>query len=155
MKNTDAAALVLEKYKYILARKHALNESTFKIAAIYQALIIGLGVAQYNILVSVNAKAISSRLAMFSSAGLMIMLIIVTTLILCMLVGGIFAWSKYRKEESGIEFKAIGTKKDPATFKSIFSWYETYLAMVVLLVGALGLYAYVAILFPELKSVSG
>jgi hypothetical protein len=140
--------ILLEKYKYILSRKQALNEATFKIAAIYQALILGLAVAQYNILSEYQNKKISAELSFFSSACLMVIFMAITFLILCLLIGGVYAWLKYRKDESEIEFKTLGTLRASITFKNIFAWYETYLALIVLLIGCLGLFAYKTILFP-------
>jgi hypothetical protein len=141
---------LLEKYKYILSRKQALNESTFKIAAIYQALILGFAVAQYNVLVAAYAKTISLEVALFSSACLMAMLVAITLLILSLLVGGVFAWLKYRKDESSIECTILGTNRPSVTWKSILSWYETYLALIVLAVGGSGVYVYLYVLFPKL-----
>lgn len=152
---TVADAVLLEKYKYILSRKQALNESTFKIAAIYQALILGVAIAQYNVLVSMQAKAIDFRVSFLSSASLMVALVVITALILSLLIGGVFAWFKYRKDESVIELAVLGTVRAPVRFRSVFSWYETYIALVVLAVGIGGLYVYLAVLFPELNSLLG
>lgn len=143
-------AFALEKYKYILLRKQSLNDATFKIATIYQALIIGLGVAQYSVLTSHQAHTIDLKLALQASICLMTMLIVITFLILSLLIGGILAWIKYRKDESSIALEYFEKPREPIKPLSIFSWYETYLALVVLIVAILGTTGYVKLLLPNL-----
>ncbi|MGF6208812.1 hypothetical protein [Pseudomonas frederiksbergensis] len=140
----------LEKYKYVLLRKQALNEATFKIAAIYQALVIGVGVAQYSVLASHQTRTIDDKLALQASICLMIMLMVTTALILSLLIGGIFAWVKYREDESSISEEYLNKARDPIKLRSIFSWYETYLALVVLIVAVLGVLGYTLYLLPSL-----
>ena len=138
----------LEKYKYVLARKQDLNDATFKIAAMYQALIIGVGVAQYSVLKSFYAQEISSSLAKQASLSLMGMLLLTSLLIISLLVGGVFSWLKYRGDESTLANEFLGKSKDNIKLVSIFSWYETYLVLVVFLVAVVSVIGYWNILFP-------
>jgi hypothetical protein len=130
----DTNAFLLERYKYVLLRKQALNEATFKIAAIYQAVLLALGLGQYNVLVLYQSGALSAVNARLYSNLLLAMLFVLSALVLTLLVGGIFAWINYRNDEAEIELKVAGIKKDRIKMLSIFSWYETYIGAIVLVV---------------------
>lgn len=141
---------LIERYKYILSRKQSLNETTFKVAAIYQVVIIALAIAQFNIIQMRSAHTITFIESQFYTNCLMIMLTILTFLIISLLLGGVFAWLKYRKEESNIEFEAFGQSRGLAKFSNIFRWYETYIAIIVIIVYISALWAYFKILAPML-----
>lgn len=145
----------LEKYKYILARKQSLNEATFKITAIYQVAIAALGLAQYNVIAMLKADSISFEVAKLSSLCLIIMLSILTVLVVALLVGGILAWLKYRRDESEIEQDVFGMPRSPVKFTSILTWYETYIAITVMVVFSLCLWAYLEKLGPLLSLLAG
>ncbi|WP_095125921.1 hypothetical protein [Pseudomonas sp. Irchel s3a12] len=140
----------LEKYKYILARKQSLNEATFKITAIYQVAIAALGLAQYNVIAMLKADTITFEVASLSSLCLILMLTILTILIVALLIGGILAWLKYRRDESEIEQEVFGKPRSPVKLTSIFTWYETYIAITVALVFSLWLWTYFERLIPLL-----
>lgn len=144
----------LERYKYILARKQSLNEATFKITAIYQVVIAALAISQYNVIVMLKSKSISYDIAQFSSICLFFMLAILTVLIVALLVGGVFAWLKYRRDEQEMEIDVFGISRARVGFFNIFSWYETYIVITVLAVFALGLWAYFERLVPLLLILS-
>ncbi|WP_236197031.1 hypothetical protein [Pseudomonas glycinae] len=145
----------LEKYKYILARKQSLNEATFKITAIYQVAIAALGLAQYNVIAMLKADSIIFEVAKLFSLCIIVMLSILTVLIVALLVGGILAWLKYRRDESEIEQDVFGTPRLPVKFTSILTWYETYIAITVLVVFSLCLWAYFEKLGPLLSLLAG
>lgn len=142
-------AVILERYKYILARKQSLNEATFKIAAIYQALMLGVAVAQYNVLLSAHEKKISSDLSLFSTYCLVAIFIIISVFVFSLLCGGVFAWLKYKRDEDGVELKVFGVCRPKVRVLSLFTWYETYFALVVFLIGLGGVYMYVRCIIPE------
>ncbi|WP_122318177.1 hypothetical protein [Pseudomonas cichorii] len=127
----DKNIFLLERYKYILLRKQHLNEATFKIAAIYQVLLLALAAGQYNVITLWRGLTITKELASFFSSCLLAMIIALSTLILTLLIGGVASWLKYRKDESEIEVAVHGKKRSPVTFTSIFRWYETYLGIIV------------------------
>ena len=145
----------LEKYKYILARKQSLNEATFKIAAIYQVAIAALGLAQYNIIAMLKASSITLEVASLSSLCLIVMLAILTVLIAALLIGGILAWLKYRYDEGEIERDVFGKSRAPVKLASIFTWYETYIILTVVLVFFVCLWAYFERLTPLLNVLAG
>jgi hypothetical protein len=147
-------AFKLEKYKYILARKQSLNEATFKITAIYQVAIAALGLAQYNIIAMLKADSITFEVASLSSLCLILMLTILTILIVALLIGGILAWLKYRRDESDIEQGVFGKSRSPVKLKSIFTWYETYIVITVIMVFSLWLWTYFERLTPLLCSLA-
>jgi len=149
MSNKDD--FILERYKYVLERKHSLNEATFKITAIYQAIIVALGLAQFNVISMLNSKKITLDLAKLSSQCLLFMLAILTALILALLIGGIYSWLKYRADEKELEEKVLGTSREATKFRNILSWYETYIALTVIIVFALSLWAYFEKLVPLLE----
>ena len=141
---------LLERYKYVLLRKQHLNEATFKIAAIYQTVLLALGIGQYNVISLWKQKTLNNDLAHLFTNCIFAMLIILTMLILILILGGIFSWLKYKSDESDIEFKVSGTRRPDVTFKSIFRWYETYLALIVIIVLASWIYTYLYHLLPIL-----
>ncbi|MDX7798086.1 hypothetical protein ACEUBU_03425 [Aeromonas caviae] len=130
----DKNAFFLERYKYILLRKQHLNEVTFKIAAIYQVLLLSLAAGQYNVVILRKNLTINGEMALFFSKCLMTMLIALSALILTLLAGGIFSWIKYRKDEADIELAVHGNTRPPVKPLSIFRWYETYLGVIVMIV---------------------
>jgi uncharacterized iron-regulated membrane protein len=139
---SDSNNFLLERYKYILARKQALNEATFKIAAIYQAVLLALGLAQFNVIAMLNAKSISLEIAKFASLSIQIMLVTLTVLILSLLVGGILSWLKYRKDEGNIDLAIMGVSRMPVKLSSALRWYETYIAITILVVCILSIWGY-------------
>lgn len=143
---------LIERYKYILSRKQSLNETTFKIAAIYQVIIIALAASQYNVVTLLKSKVLDKNIAIFFSNCLIVMLTILTSLTITLLVGGIFSWLKYRHEESLIESEAFGTSREKPKVFNILRWYETYLVTIVLLIFFLALGAYFKVLYPTLIS---
>lgn len=146
-------AFLIERYKYILSRKQSLNETTFKIAAIYQVIIIALAIAQFNIITMRSARTVTLEEASFFSGSLMVMLTILTFLIISLLLGGIFSWLKYRKEESKIELETFGRSRELTKISNIFRWYETYIALIVIIVQVLISWAYFNILTPMLITI--
>ncbi|MBD8197605.1 MULTISPECIES: hypothetical protein [Pantoea] len=144
-------SFLLERYKYILLRKQTLNEATFKIAAIYQVIIITLAAAQYNIINLLNTYKIDKIKAIFFSNCLMAMLLILTIFTVTLLIGGVFSWLKYRNEESDIEQEAFGLSRKKPKLTNVVRWYETYLVLTILLIFIASSTTYVKIVYPMLN----
>lgn len=138
----DKNAFLLERYKYVLLRKQQLNEATFKITAIYQVLLLALAAGQYNVVTQWKSQAITGQIADTFSKSVMAMVIALSVLIMTLLAGGIFSWLKYRRDESQIELAVHGITRPAVAFKSIFRWYETYLALIVVFVLVCWIYVY-------------
>lgn len=145
---------LLEKYKYILARKQALNEATFKIAATYQTLVIALGVAEYTIISQLNEKKINIALATYATLTTYTLLSILTSFVILLLAGGVKSWLKYRKDEALVELEAMGKTKEPVKPIDIFRWYETYIILVVLIIFIVSTWSLKATLLPLIKSLA-
>ncbi|MCK9744742.1 hypothetical protein [Pseudomonas syringae] len=146
----DKNSFLLERYKYILARKQTLNDATFKIATIYQVLLLALGAGQYNVILQWKSVAITADIASLFSLCITIMIFALSALILTLLMGGVASWLKYRRDEANIELTVHGTNRDPVNFASIFRWYETYLGGIVILtlVGWIYVYKnYISVIF--------
>lgn len=139
----DKNSFLLERYKYILTRKQHLNEATFKIAAIYQVILLALAAGQYNVIVQWKAAAITGHIAELFSMCIAVMIFALSALILTLLIGGIASWLKYRRDETNIELAVHGTSRAPVRFASIFRWYETYLGGVVIAVFIGWAYVYI------------
>ncbi|ENU4084551.1 hypothetical protein ACFH11_000077 [Enterobacter asburiae] len=141
---------LLERYKYVLQRKQHLNEATFKIAAIFQTVLLALGIGQYNVVSLWKQKTIDIVLAKLFTNCILAMLIALTGLVITLISGGIVAWLKYRADESDIEFKVSGTRRPEVKLKSVLRWYETYFLLIVVIVLAAWLYTYIYHLKPML-----
>lgn len=148
---SNQSAFQLERYKYILLRKQSLNEATFKIATIYQVIAVGLGIAQYNVFASYQAKTIDKFLLCSATIMLLVFFVMLTLLIFSMLIGGVFAWLKYRREEAELEEKVFNQSSGNVSAKSVFRWYETYLVATVFVLGVIVVLGYLYILLPKIS----
>ncbi|MFF7063054.1 hypothetical protein [Pseudomonas sp. NPDC008258] len=144
--------LKLEKYRYVLAQKQALNEATFKIVAVYQALVLALAAGQYTVVTAYDKAQLKPAWALPSSYMLLGLFIMVSVLILALLVGGVLSWKGYRDDESEIEHEVLGVPKDAIKWRSLLCWYETYLVVFVLVVGGLGVWVHLKYVFPIFAS---
>jgi hypothetical protein len=146
--DTLKEAILLARYSYILERKNALNEVTFKIAAFYQTSIGAVAIAQFTMLkLAADGTFGAANYAMITKF-LLATFIITSTLTLLLLAGGIMSWLNYRNDEIDIEAATHGTYRKPLGFFSIFRWYETYLVLAVFCIGLLGCYAYLYFVIP-------
>ncbi|WEK29130.1 MAG: hypothetical protein P0Y58_19760 [Candidatus Pseudomonas phytovorans] len=139
--------LKLEKYRYVLAQKQALNEATFKIVAVYQALVLALAAGQYTVVTAYAKAQLKPSWALPSSYMLLGLFIMVSALILALLVGGVLSWKGYRDDESKIEHEVLGVPKAAIKWRSLLCWYETYLVLFVLIFGGLGIWVHVKYIF--------
>ncbi|WP_152031529.1 hypothetical protein [Pseudomonas putida] len=143
--------IMLEKYKYILSQKQALNEATFKIVAVYQALVLALAAGQYTVLTTYENAPLKPVWALSVTYMLLGMYVTVSLLIVALLVGGIFSWKGYRKDESVIELQVYGVGKESIKLKSVWCWYETYLVLFVVVASGVGVFSYFACILPVFK----
>jgi hypothetical protein len=127
----------LERYKYILAQIHAVNENVYKFLAIYQAIattVIGAAIALF---VWYRRWAIPAPVARQGVLGLMWLETIVAGFTALLIFIGILAWLDYRKEECELTDVAVrkGFRKPPQV-GNFFRWYETYI--LAFIVGSTG-----------------
>src|SRR5690242_17452982 len=104
---SDKQDFLLERYKYVLNRKRELNSATFKITALYQAAIGFLASAEFTVLRLHSDSALRKSIAILATDGVFVLFLTTTTLTVCLFVGGIASWIKYRRDETEIE-RSIG-----------------------------------------------
>lgn len=150
MSDTTRQILSLERYKYILDQKKNLNERTFKIASIYQVLMIAIASAQFTIISDASAGRLDKGVATDASWGLFVIFSLVTTLMIALIVGGICAWFGYRKDENEIELLIAGTSREMPKLGDAFKWYESYLIVAAIAGEMLYLLSMVFIITPRL-----
>lgn len=145
---TNYNEFLLERYRYILSQKKSLNEATFKIAGIYQAAVVAVGAAQYGIFTEVRAAKLDVQSAIYFNNCVFVFFSLVTFLTVCLLLGGVFSWVDYRKDEAGIEITVFGVGRSTPAWGSIFRWYETYLTLAVVCFFAIGVYSHFHFVLP-------
>lgn len=124
----EAAQLfLLERYKYILKQKQDLNERTFKISAVYQATIVLVCSAQYKILLDIQKADISYENGKSFSWACFAILCTASAYYLALIIGGLLAWLKYRRDEASIEEKVFGSGRAAPSVRDFMRWYESYL----------------------------
>lgn len=140
---TAKEAVLLERYKYILDQKKNLNERTFKIASVYQVLVLAIVTGQFSIVSDERSGRLDQQIAIDASWGLFILLAIVTFILFALIIGGILAWLGYRKDEIDIEMLVRGVSRNEPKLRDIFKWYETYILLAGMI--GLGFYSYAII----------
>ncbi len=123
----------LERYKYILQQIHTLNDNVHKYLALFQTLataIIGGGVGLF---VSWKNIHITAEIVKASIQGLLGLLIILTLFVIISIIGGVFSWLDYRKEEVELlnDIVKPGFRKMP-TLRNFWRWYETYVILFIM-----------------------
>ncbi|MFK3681005.1 hypothetical protein [Pseudomonas sp. NPDC088890] len=136
--------LVLEKYKYVLSQKQALNEATFKIITVYQALVLALFAGQFAVVMATKDK-LPVESGLYASWVLLALFVMISLLVLALLVGGVFSWLSYRQDESELasKYKVAVAAKKPVAWADVLRWYETYLVLFVVGFGGLTVYGFV------------
>lgn len=131
MSNELKNALTIERYKYILERRKQLNENTFKIASVYQALFVVVSGVQLTVLDRFYAKSLSREVVAWSSNILLIVDILVSVVSGALIIGGIFAWLKYRRDEDTLLVDAGLAARAPLRKVNLLTWYESYIVAVI------------------------
>jgi ABC-type uncharacterized transport system permease subunit len=132
----------LERYKYILAEIHALNENVNKYLTLFQALataIVGGGVGLF---LTWQSQNLGADLAVAGIRGLLGLLILLGLFLVFTIVSGIFSWFDYRKEEVALLNEVVGPGfRDPPEWRNLWRWREVHvIVFVVLVVGAIWWY---------------
>jgi hypothetical protein len=129
----DNSALIGERYKYILSQKAELNKTTFKIASFYQAAIVLIGTAQYNIVLQNIKKDLPVAFAWLASELLAVIMVAVSLISIILLLGGMLAWNDYKNEEASILNGDRSLKRSKFRMAKLLRWYETYICLSVIL----------------------
>jgi len=125
--DTPAKDFLIERYKYILGQKKDLNERSFKIASVFQALLLLVASGQYKVVLDLEGGSIGADRGILVSWAMFAFVCIATACYLSLLLGGLFAWIKYRGDEATIEADVFGAARSPPRVKDCLRWYETYL----------------------------
>jgi hypothetical protein len=136
MIESDRANVFIERYKYVLRRKEALNEATFKIATIFQAGLIVLVAGQYAIVAAATSGNLDRDVARSGSTILAGMMVVLSVFALVLLISGAISWRSYNAEEKKFEEEVFPDNRSEGATLRIFRWYETYIAAAVLVIAA-------------------
>lgn len=120
-------SFLIERYKYILDQKKNLNAQTFKITTFYQVITLAIFTGQFSVLDKFNQRQLPGSVAYLASTSLYAFFIIVTALSSALIIGGIYAWRGYRKDEDDLDQQIRGTTRLKDAKIRILSWYETYI----------------------------
>ena len=145
-------SLKLERYKYVLEQKKGLNERTFKIVTIYQAIVLALAGAQFKIMAELADNKLDSALASDATWILFGIFVFISTTTVALLGGGLAAWMGYKRDEASIISYSIGNDDNMPFIKKIFRWYETYLILAIVAGVILYLIALFNCIFPIIIS---
>ena len=123
---------LLERYKYILAQKQALNKTSFRVASIFQTLYIGMVTVALQTVKSAYQRFIPPEAAREGLMALSVASLVIACFCVFLLVSGISSWIKYRRDEFNVE-QAVGIESRPLPqWKDAFRWYESYLILGVI-----------------------
>jgi hypothetical protein len=132
---SKAAEFKLERYKYILQQLHALNENGHKYLTLFQTLATAIlgGIAA--VFVSWKELKITAEAAQTAIHGLLWLLAVLAGFVVVSVLGGIFSWWDYRKEEVELldDEVFVGFRTNPKA-TNLWRWYETYLLIFLVLV---------------------
>lgn len=121
--------IFLEKYKYILDQKKNLNAATFKIASVYQVLLLAILTGQFSIVWDVASGSLDKILGIQSTWGLFALTIIITLIMIFLILGGIFSWINYRRDEYDLEVSLGMQPKEMPKISHCIRWYESYVVL--------------------------
>lgn len=128
-RNQNVSELVVERYKYILDQKRDLNERTFKIVAIYQAVVLAIAVGQFQVSSDTARTSLKPETAIVATWSLFAIFAFISVFSAVLIIGGIAAWLNYRRDEANIEIDVLGCSRPAPRFRDAFKWYETYILL--------------------------
>lgn len=139
---------LLERYRYILAQKQNLNESTFKVSAVYQALLGAVGIAQFNICQAFFEKKMAANISLVFSSATLIFFLLSSVFVLVLMVSGVRSWIGYRQEEAQIESQVFKKSRALPKVKNLLFWYETYIIFFIVVLSIFAVLLYLYYIFP-------
>jgi hypothetical protein len=132
--NDITAALVAERYRYVLAQIQSSNEHSFKLLTMWQTLVTLLAGAEIFLFVNYRQWGIPPSSARLGVVGIALVATIAVIFTILLVVVGVLNWFHYRREEVELSdaFIEEGFRRPPKT-KNAFRWYELYMAALMLL----------------------
>jgi hypothetical protein len=144
--------LEVERYKFILQQLHSINENVYKLLAIYQALAVTLGGAALALMVGYEEWGIRPSVARTGVVGLMTLVSTVALFVVLLIAAGVASWLDYRREECELTDSLVGPGfRQPANPKNFLRWYETYVALFILVTAISAWIAVVTVILPVIR----
>lgn len=147
-----AAAMEVERYKYVLQQLHTVNENVYRFLAIYQTIATVLVGAVLTLFVRYRDWHVRPHEARIGVVALLLLVSVVAAFTVLLIIIGMVAWLDYRREECEITDVAVrpGYRRRP-DLGNVWRWYETYIiAFIVVSMGLMWLGA-ILILVPAIK----
>lgn len=122
---------LLERYKFILQQKQALNKTTFQLVTFFQS---GLGLilsAHYVLGVAIAEKKIGVGWGALALGGVRWLLVVLSVFSILMILSGMASWIGYRKDEADIEGSFLAVARPLPSMKNLLRWYETYVLLAM------------------------
>ncbi|WP_313052463.1 hypothetical protein [Stenotrophomonas cyclobalanopsidis] len=141
-------AYLARRHEYVLKRREALNQNTFKIFSTLQGVLVLLFTGQFYVIRDVTNGALTPQLAFSATIFIGSMAAFSIIAYVLMTIGGMLAWVNYRKEEQDIEGQIGVPPRAMPRFKDVLKWYEFYLLVLVLLFSVGIYFAYASYLMP-------
>lgn len=135
LKSLSQDALVVERYRYILDQKRALNDRSFNILALFQALSTTIVGAVITIGFSWQKLEIEAGTARASVIALLAIHFLIAAYALMSLISGVVTWLDYKLEENRLLNDGVAGPN--ARMSHPWTWFETYMIIFVLLVTAI------------------
>jgi hypothetical protein len=130
-------AIVLERYRYILAQIQSVNESAYKFLGLFQTLTTAIVAGGLSLFVGYKKWGIPPPAARTGVVGLLVLETIVAAFTAALIVAGMASWMDYRREETELTdtyFKP-GFRSSPR-LRNMYRWYEPYMLALVLVATA-------------------
>jgi hypothetical protein len=122
----------LERYKYILAEIHALNENVNKYLTLFQTLATALVGGGVGLFLTWQSQSLDAALVVAAMRGLLGLLVMLALFVVLMVVSGIFSWYDYRQEEVELLNQVVGPNfRKPPQWGNVWRWREFYVILFV------------------------
>lgn len=140
---TSTPEIVVERFKYIQDQIKILNENTYKILGIYQTLTTAVVTAAIALFVGFPKLTIEVDVARAGLTALLLLATAIAVFTILLLAAGILSWFDYRQEEVELlnTYFYSGFRKSPS-WKNFFRWYETWIAVAIVVLTILMWVAY-------------
>jgi hypothetical protein len=126
---------VIERYKYILQQIHAINENVYRFLALFQTVSTALVTATLALFVGHNKWGIPPDVAHAGVVGLLLLITVSAAFVVLLIIVGIASWIDYRREECELANRFfLSDFRTPPRLRNCLRWYETYIALFIIIV---------------------
>lgn len=141
----------LERYKFVLDQKKALNKASLQVITFYQGAFASVCAGQFAVVALNSAGNLKMELARLASYSLAFILGIASLFALSLIASGMISWLHYRDEESEIESKYMEVSRRKPSIRDIFKWFETYISASIFAMFAIYIISLACIIEPMIK----